>query len=481
MGESRTKPPRIDGTGQKPGADPRFVLEVSADRLSAAVLLRHGAGGAPCNPELIADFVHRSGLALSAEEEGRLPELAAQLCDGAAQSILVAQGAPAGTWPEIDWLIPMGVTSLRDYSRETIDLHEVSQFINVRQGQALCLLPAPPAPGRDVFGEPIPPPACPLQLGDRVAVDPGNAAKVLATESGCARFIDGRLSVEQVFELPGDLTFKVGNIDFHGAVIIHGNVADGFRVRCTKDLVIDGGVGMSTLEAGGSLVIKGGVNGGGKGKLVCGSHLQVHYLHKVNVECGGDVSVDVESHDSHIRAGGTCTVTRGGIIGGSVLAGKGITAGFIGANMAVPTLVHAGYNPDLDGAIAEPRKRLAVSRVLVRSLESMQTDLLGRPGFTPRYPSQTKTQLTQVHARLTDALIVLRNAQGQVQARSQGVPLAGASITAQKRIFPKVTLVVDSLCEEEITEERMGPAKLIANSDALHIEPVAGPGSAKRQ
>lgn len=473
MGKPRNQTvPQVEMAGQQAGTGWSLRFEVSPDRLSAAVYLQREAPDASCCPEQVIEFVHKSPVLLSPDEERRLSDLANQLCMGATASIVVAQGIPAGRWGDIDWLIAMGVTQLRDYSDETVDLHEVTQFINVHRGQPLCLLPPSPNAGRDVFGEVIAPPECPYQLGDRVHVDTQNAAKVIASDDGCARFIKGRLSVEQVFEVKGDLTFKIGNIDFRGDVVIHGSVADGFRIKCTKDLVVDGGVGMSTLEAGGNIVVKGGVNGGHKGKLVCGGSLQAHYLHKVMVECAGDVVADVESHDSQVRAGGSVTVTRGGIIGGTVFAGKNVTAGFIGANMAVPTLVHAGYNPQLDGVVAQQRKSLASTRNQVHSLEAMQSELQPVPGVIPSFPLRAKTQLTQVQARLADALVVLKNTQAQLLAKAAGADRAGACIVTQKQIFPKVTLVIDSLCEQEVAEERHGPNKLFANPETVCNEPA---------
>jgi hypothetical protein len=137
----------------------------------------------------------------------------------------------------------------------------------------------------------------------------------------------------------------------------------------------------------------------------------------------------------------------------------------MGANMAVPTLVHAGYNPQLDGTVTQERKMLATTRNQVRSLEAMQTELQESPGVPPKFPSRIKTQLIQVQTRLADALIVLKYTQAKLLAKAQGVPRAGACIATQKQIFPKVTLIIDSLCEQEVTEERPGPNKLFATPE----------------
>jgi len=471
--------PKVEIVKQVPGDGFNLLLAVTTDRLTASVQLNRIAKKATCLPETVVEFVHAAGLALSVNENQRLPDLAKQLCEGRLESIVVAEGVAAGKWADLDWLIPIGITMLRDYSDETVDLHEVSQFINVREGQPLCLIPTPPLPGRSVYGADILPPVCPFQLGERVALDPENPNKVVAKEAGCARFINGRLSVEQILELPGDLTFKIGNIDFHGDVIIHGSVQDGFHIKATKNVMIDGGVGMSVIEAGGAITIKGGVNGGHKGRLISPGNLQAHYLHKVEVECGGDVGIDVESHDSQIKAGGSITVVRGGIIGGSACAGKDITAGFIGASMSVPTVVHAGYNPGLDGTLEKLRKELATAKTTVRSLDSMVTCMQRSNLCGTKFPSQRKTQQIQMQGRLADTRIVLKNAQTALAAQVHGLPLTGATIATQKQIFPKVTVILDSVCEEEIAEEIPGPTKLAVNAERLAIEPVKKANAAK--
>ena len=352
-------------------------------------------------------------------------------------------------------------------------MHEVSHFINARAGQALCELPAIPRSGRNVYGEWIQPEPCPFQLGDRVALDPKNSARVIATEPGGVRYTGGRLSIEQHLEIPGDLDFKVGNIDFCGEVTIRGNVWDGFHVKSAKNVTIEGGVGMATIEAGGDITIKGGVNGGHKGRLICGGNLHVHYLHMVSVECGGDTQVDIECHDSTVLAAGSVTIIRGGIIGGKVQAGMNVSAGFIGAEMCVPTMVCAGHDPGMDIQVEKPRNSLAVARALVANLESAVNNFLEKPGMTVKLPSLRKTQTTQLQVRLTDARLAAKRARADLVTQVQGMPLAGATIASAKQVFSKVTLVIDSICEEEITTEIMGPARLMADQDQMAIAVVS--------
>jgi uncharacterized protein (DUF342 family) len=474
--------PKADIVAEAQGDGWRVLLLVPADRLTASVQMVKSSPRAVCPVEkvveLVVELVRGSKVRLSRDEEARLPELARTL-KGDGKLVVVAKGTPAEAWKEIDWLIPMGISSLRDYSHETVDLHEVRQFINVRAGQVLCELPPAPKDGCNVLGQSIPAPPCPFQLGEHAAIDPHNPSRVVAVEPGCVRFVGGRLSVEQRLEIPGDLDFKTGNIDFFGDVTVRGNVLDGFHIKSAKNIVIDGAVGAATLEAAGTLTIKGGVNGSHKGRLVSGGNLQAHYLHMVSVECGGDVLVDIECHDSTVLAAGRVSVSRGGIVGGKVLAGSDVSAGFVGAEMCVPTTVHAGYQAGLDAQVEKTRAGLARTLALVKNLESALARCVEQPGVSSRFPSQRKTQTIQFQSRLHDARVVAKRSLAELSAQMGRATLAGASIASAKQVFPKVTLVLDSICEEEVVDELAGPIRLSLDREHLAIKAVASKRSQK--
>jgi uncharacterized protein (DUF342 family) len=280
--------------------------------------------------------------------------------------------------------------------------------------------------------------------------------------------------VEQDLDIAGDLDFRIGNIDFAGNVTIRGNILDGFRIKSAKDILIGGAVGVACLEAGGNLTIRGGVNGGHKGKLVCGGNLQAHYLHMVSVECGGDVLVDVECHDSTVLAVGSVTVSRGGIVGGKVVAGGDISAGFLGTAMCVPTLLHAGYQAGLDQQLEKQRKALAQAVILVKNLESALAKWVEQPGASVRFPAQRKTQMIQLQSRLSDARLVSRRAHTELLAKMRGAEVVGATIASAKQVFPRVTLVIDSVGEETIATELTGPVLLTLDREQLTIKAAPG-------
>jgi uncharacterized protein (DUF342 family) len=172
------------------------------------------------------------------------------------------------------------------------------------------------------------------------------------------------------------------------------------------------------------------------------------------------------------------TISRGGIIGGKVLAGRDIQAGFIGAEMCVPTRVCAGHQAELDERLEEARKALAQARALVKNLESALARCSEHPGEASRFPSQRKTQCIDVQSRLNDARLVANRVQSELVGQIGGAALAGATISCVKRIFPKVTVVIDSVSEEELADELDGPVRLVADPGLLVVE--AGSGRASK-
>src|SRR5690606_12118002 len=90
--------------------------------------------------------------------------------------------------------------------------------------------------------------------------------------------IDGQVSITEndkinvfpIFEVKGDVDFRVGNIDFVGMVLIRGNVLSGFKIKATGDIRIMGEVEAADLEAGENIEIMAGVVAQGKGSIIAG-------------------------------------------------------------------------------------------------------------------------------------------------------------------------------------------------------------------
>jgi uncharacterized protein len=443
-------------------------LLVSQDRLCADVRLVKTVPEATCAPEEVVKFLEQARVVAAGGAAG-LRAVAERVVRSPGTSVSAARGVPpkpSGT--AIDWLIPLGIDHLVDDREVAVDLHEVVRFINVRASQKLCeLVTTPGAPGRDVFGAPLTPPAAsaPLKLGARVAYAE-DGRTIIATQGGCIRYEADTLSVEQVYDLKGDLDFKTGNIDFHGKVVIHGSVADGFRINATEDVLIEGMVGASTIEAGGDLVIKGGVAGLHKAHLSAGGQLQARYLHQAIATAGGNVLLEVECHDSVVVAGGDVTVRRGGIIGGDVQARGAISAGFIGSEMCPATNVAAGHDSELAASTAKVRQSLLDSRDRVRDLQHKLGPWLDSAAAPP--PAR-REQVTALHAQLAEARETAARWARELLEAAAAAPRQSVAIKTQKEVFGNVLVSIGSVCVTRMPAEVLGPVTLTADYDHATI------------
>ena len=464
----------------------RLELIVTADRMQALVKLTQDGSGTPCPPEKVVELVQTSLVLLTDEEQAGLPNLAAGLVKNRpAAGIVVCRGqAPPSPWDSVKWLIPVGDDGKPGgHGRVRANPQDVIQIINVVADQPLCEL-RPTDAGLDVFGLPIAPGDSPVTLGDNVRAVPGDPAQLVAVCAGGVRYSEPVLSVDPVFEVKGDLDYKVGNIDFIGPVAIHGNVCDGFLVKSGEDILIDGTVGNSIIDGVGDVTIKGGVAGLHHGRITCGKTLKAHYLHQVSATAGGDIQVMVECHDSQIITGGSMSVTRGGIIGGSVKAAGSVNAGFIGSEMCVPTKIAAGY----DSALAEKADRLrlpfASTREQVRLLEGALGPFRDATDRLNQVPPTQRARIVSLQAKLEDARKAQRKVSQELIQLAESNPHQGASVSTVKQVFPNVHISIDSICQQSVTVEINGPVKMVADRVAGETKlvsgrPAVGPGAAK--
>lgn len=193
----------------------------------------------------------------------------------------------------------------------------------------------------------------------------------VASEDGLELFADtdghvsynpreNKINVFDVFEVRGDVDFAVGNIEFLGNVKINGSVLPGFKIVAAGDIEVVGYVDGAILEAGGDVLVRGGVQMRSKGLIKSGGSVRSRFLQGATVEAG----VDVVIRDSIMH----CTVSAGRnvymeaqkavIVGGLVRAGCEVRTRTLGSPMATPTEVEVGVHPHLRLEMAELHSKL---------------------------------------------------------------------------------------------------------------------------
>ncbi|MDO4304204.1 MAG: FapA family protein [Bacillota bacterium] len=260
-----------------------------------------------------------------------------------------------------------------------VDYTNMSTLQNVRKGDVVAVYHhvMPGQDGFDVKGKPI--------LAGRVKEIPplrGQAVSnqedpdvYLATKSGKIEFKDGRIDIQNLHEINGDVTLITGKVEFFGDVVINGNVESGVVIRAGRNIEIKGTVEAVNLFAGGDIILSRGIQGGQKAKVSARGNIFADFIEHTVVMAGGSVQANTILN-SRISADDKVILTgkKGAIIGGYTHATKGITATEIGNAAEMRTVVHAGCEKEIYQRAQDARKR---EPELIRQLKDIAEEMEG--------------------------------------------------------------------------------------------------------
>ncbi|MGE5422439.1 MAG: DUF342 domain-containing protein [Ignavibacteriales bacterium] len=234
-----------------------------------------------------------------------------------------------------------------------VDYKNIDLFVNVSRGQ--LLVAKTPArlgsAGITVTGKPALP-----KIGKNILLPRGK--NTVADESqiylyaacdGHVSVSDGKLVVNPVLDISGDVDFSVGNIDFSGNVFVRGNITSGFIVKAGGDIEVRGIIEGANVWAGGNIIVKSGIAGNHKGMVHADNNVYARFIENAKVEAGNSVLINDAIVQSNVTAVKAVKVEgkKGTIVGGIVQAGDEVVAKYIGSNLSPHTIVEVGVNPML--------------------------------------------------------------------------------------------------------------------------------------
>lgn len=234
-----------------------------------------------------------------------------------------------------------------------IDYRSLNSIQNVVTGQILATkIPATQGePGRTVDGEMLlPKPGKDIQLVEgkntRVSED---GLTIIAATNGQVNLLGGKVNVDEVYVVSGDVNLKTGHITFLGNVIVNGNVEDNFNVIAEGNIEIKGSVGgKCRLEAEGDIIVTQGIAGKGETVIRAGKSVFAKYIEQVKkIEVSEGVYVqDAIMHTNVDATKEICCIgKRATIVGGDLRAGELIKSLTIGSQSGTETIVEVGIDP----------------------------------------------------------------------------------------------------------------------------------------
>ncbi|MDR1466740.1 MAG: FapA family protein [Treponema sp.] len=263
----------------------------------------------------------------------------------------------------------------------TIDFKDLQIIQNVVQNQPVAKkIPAQEGvKGRTVRGTYLPAKDgtdIPLPLGKNVHAGE-DGMTIIADISGQVMLVGSLINVEPVFVVQGNVSLKTGNIIFLGTVEVTGNVEDGFSVKASGNIVVNGTVGNAELEAEGDVIVRQGITGKSKGSVKAGKSIWARFIENAVIDAGNMVIVSDGIINSQVDAYKriVCQGKRARIVGGRLRASEEINAHVIGSSRGgTETICEVGIDPKIKKAI----ERFAAEKMeKEKELETVTTEMQG--------------------------------------------------------------------------------------------------------
>lgn len=265
-----------------------------------------------------------------------------------------------------------------------VDYRKTKVIVMTEQDRLLARIidPQNGIEGKNVYGETVSAASgAPIRLAMGRGVRVSESGKeYYAVTDGCIISNGSLLEVVPVYVVNGDVDFSTGNIQFNGTVLINGTVRDGFEVKAEGDIIVNNIVESARLEAGRDIIIKGGVQGKGKGLICAGRDLRVGYAQNARLEAQGNIYIANYAINSCIFTSRFLIMNqqRGAIMGGEAYALKGIDAMTLGSENGIKSYVDVGTDYLIRRRITEIDEAIGFCRMNASKIEDSLKTLAAR-------------------------------------------------------------------------------------------------------
>jgi uncharacterized protein (DUF342 family) len=342
-----------------------------------------------------------------------------------------------------------------------VDFKELNIIQNVVEGQPLAKK-APPEKGtvgRTVTGKPLPAKSgkdIPLLLGNNVRIA-DDGITILAAMNGQVVLISGKINVEPIYVVQGNVDIKSGNIIFLGNVIINGNVEDGFSVKAAGNIEVNGTVERAELDAEGDIIVHQGITGKSTGTVKTGRSLWARFIENASVEAGNMVVVSDGIINSQVDANKRiiCQGKRAHIVGGRLRATEEINAKIIGSpTSGTGTICEVGFDPKSKEQID---KYILQRDSLEKELEEVQLNLQTLIALKKQHhtlPEDKEAYLQELMDKRQDLTEELRHINEEVEKIQEffnSLKNRG-KISASSKVYPGVRITIRGINEDVRSE-----------------------------
>ena len=425
-------------------------VDVTDGEMKAYVTVSQpGPGGPDLSYDELVSFVESNGVVHGLKED------VLRALDEApryGEPILVAEG----TRPENGADAQIVYNFRTDYTLQLrekggrVDFKEINLIENVEAGQIVARkVPA----GDGTEGQTVTGRVLPTKPGKDAAIDVGPNVKLsedgleaVALINGQVLLTAGKVAVEPIFTVPGDVNLHTGNIVFLGTVVVKGNVEDGFAVKAAGNIEILGSVGKCTLDAEGDIRVHQGINGKGGGMARSGKSVFAKFINSAHVEAEQDVFVNEGIMHSNVDANRRiiCQGRRAAIMGGRLRAAEEVNAKSIGSPGASETIVEVGFDPKRKEQLTRLEKKKEETDRALKEVELNISTLETIKRTQKKLPEDKQASLDELNGKRTSMYSELKETMaeiGKIQEHLATLAVNG-KVSVAERVYPGVRVVI---------------------------------------
>ena len=455
---------RVGSFISNPANDALFSVDIADQEMKAFITITApGPGGCDLSKDSLLSVLRNNRVVFGVNESA-LQEIEDR--PRFREQILVAEGTKpqngrdAGV--QFNFETDKSQIHLKEAADGKVNFRELGLIQNVVAGQPLArrIPPETGKSGRTVTGKIIParsgkdaspPLGRNVHLGD-------DGLTIIADLNGQVTYIGGKINVEEILTIQGDISLKTGNVMFLGTVIVQGNVEDGYSVKASGNIEVRGNVGKAEVVAEGDVVIHQGINAKSGGSISAGKNLWSKFIENATVDVGENLIVSEGIINSTVVANRKiiCQGKRAAIVGGKYRACEEINAKTLGSPVGgAETILEVGYDP-------KSKERADALQMQVQKMKR-QLDTYDKNIATLNAQRQKKELSEEKAAILQDLLLRRDDLIGEMRAIAKEIEAimiylnglkAKGRISASGRIYPGVKIRIKDASEDIRTEAK---------------------------
>ncbi len=364
------------------------------------------------------------------------------------------------------------------------DLRELcKKIICAKEGEVIAKwFPAEEGkPGRNVWGEELPPPPLKdqgISLGENVLLD--KKEKVLIAKTSGVVKVENKQNKQHIeifpeYTIDKDVDFYVGNVYFTGKKLtIKGDIKFGFKVICEGDLELEGATENKVyIEVRGQFISKGIVRGE-ETEIVVYGNASLQGVEQASLKVLGNLEVKTALLFSEAFIKGDLLVVEGkGIVYGGVIKVEGnAEVNVLGNESQTTTSIFVGHDPEVIEPYLELNQKEMIIKETLKKLAygiSLGEKLKKQGRLTP----EKEKILMKIKEQYKQNMKELEKINEKLKELTEKIKyLKDKKLIVWEKVYPGVSIgIVDVIYT--VPEEKAGPLMFVFEADLIREKEVS--------